>query len=94
MNCKVLIVDNFDSFTYNIVQYMGEVCGEEPDVMVNTTPIESIDLDRYDCFIISLGIRALLPMSASATRSSDGPGGRCLECASGINAWLTCMAWM
>ena len=55
MNCQVLIVDNFDSFTYNIVQYMGEVCGEEPDVMVNTTPIESIDLDRYDCFIISPG---------------------------------------
>ena len=87
MNCKVLIVDNFDSFTYNIVQYMGEVCGEEPDVMVNTTPIESIDLDRYDCFIIS-------PGPGNPGTPADGPGGRCLECASGINAWLTCMAWM
>ena len=55
MICKTLIIDNFDSFTYNLAQYMGEVCGEAPDVVVNTTPMESIDLDRYDCIIISPG---------------------------------------
>lgn len=55
MLCKTLIIDNFDSFTYNIAQYMGEVCDEEPNVVVNTTPIEDIDLDRYDCIIISPG---------------------------------------
>lgn len=53
--CKTLIVDNFDSFTYNLFQYMGEVCGEEPDVVLNTTKLEDIDLDRYDGIIISPG---------------------------------------
>ncbi|HET9950086.1 MAG TPA: aminodeoxychorismate/anthranilate synthase component II [Longimicrobiales bacterium] len=31
---KVLIVDNYDSFTYNLVQYLGEL-GAEPDVVRN-----------------------------------------------------------
>jgi anthranilate synthase component II len=53
--CRTLIVDNFDSFTYNLYQYMGEVCGEEPEVVLNTAQISSIDLDDYDCIIISPG---------------------------------------
>jgi para-aminobenzoate synthetase len=53
--CRTLIVDNFDSFTYNLFQYMGEVCGEEPTVVLNTTPRDAIDLDAYDCVIISPG---------------------------------------
>ena len=31
---KVLILDNYDSFTYNLVQYLGEL-GAEPDVVRN-----------------------------------------------------------
>jgi anthranilate synthase/aminodeoxychorismate synthase-like glutamine amidotransferase len=31
---RVLIVDNYDSFTYNLVQYLGEL-GAEPDVVRN-----------------------------------------------------------
>jgi anthranilate synthase/aminodeoxychorismate synthase-like glutamine amidotransferase len=31
---KVLVVDNYDSFTYNLVQYLGEL-GAEPDVVRN-----------------------------------------------------------
>ncbi|KVZ12100.1 anthranilate synthase component II [Burkholderia stagnalis] len=53
--CNTLIVDNFDSFTYNLFQYMGEVCGEEPDVVLNTVEPDDIDLGRYDCIIISPG---------------------------------------
>lgn len=53
--CKTLIIDNFDSFTYNIFQNMGEVCGEEPTVVLNTTDFNAIDLDRYDCIIVSPG---------------------------------------
>lgn len=52
---NTLIIDNFDSFTYNIFQFMGEVCGEEPTVIVNTTPINDIDFNKYDCIIISPG---------------------------------------
>jgi anthranilate synthase component II len=53
--CKTLIIDNFDSFTYNLFQYMGEVCGEEPTVVLNTASLESIDLSKYDCIIVSPG---------------------------------------
>ena len=31
---KVLVIDNYDSFTYNLVQYLGEL-GAEPDVLRN-----------------------------------------------------------
>ncbi|HSD81925.1 MAG TPA: aminodeoxychorismate/anthranilate synthase component II, partial [Solirubrobacteraceae bacterium] len=31
---NVLVVDNYDSFTYNLVQYLGEL-GAEPDVVRN-----------------------------------------------------------
>lgn len=53
--CKALIVDNFDSFTYNLFQYMGEVCGEEPTVVFNNADINAIDLANFDCVIISPG---------------------------------------
>lgn len=53
--CKTLIVDNFDSFTYNLYQYMGEICGEEPTVVLNTVDHDSIALKNYDCVIISPG---------------------------------------
>ncbi len=53
--CKTLIVDNFDSFTYNLYQYMGEVCGEEPRVVLNTADWDTLNLDDYDCVIVSPG---------------------------------------
>ena len=34
---KVLVVDNYDSFTYNLVQYLGEL-GADLDVMRNDEP--------------------------------------------------------
>jgi anthranilate synthase/aminodeoxychorismate synthase-like glutamine amidotransferase len=37
---KVLVVDNYDSFTYNLVQYLGEL-GAEVDVVRND--IETVD---------------------------------------------------
>jgi len=52
---KTLIIDNFDSFTYNIFQRMGEVCGEEPTVLLNTEDFDAIDLHRCDCIIVSPG---------------------------------------
>lgn len=33
---RVLIIDNLDSFTNNIAQYLYEVCGEHPVVVPNT----------------------------------------------------------
>jgi anthranilate synthase/aminodeoxychorismate synthase-like glutamine amidotransferase len=34
---NVLVIDNYDSFTYNLVQYLGEL-GAELEVMRNDTP--------------------------------------------------------
>ena len=38
--CRVLVLDNYDSFTYNLVQYLGEL-GAEVDVVRND--IETVD---------------------------------------------------
>lgn len=38
---KVLIIDNIDSFVYNLVQYVG-ILGKNPIVFQNTTKIEDI----------------------------------------------------
>jgi para-aminobenzoate synthetase len=59
-----LIIDNFDSFTYNLFQYMGQVCGVEPDVITNDASPAHVDLNRYDCVIIS-------PGPGTPTRRSD-----------------------
>jgi anthranilate synthase/aminodeoxychorismate synthase-like glutamine amidotransferase len=52
---KVLIIDNYDSFTYNLVQYVGEL-GDSPVVVRNDriTIDEVIDMDP-DSMIISPG---------------------------------------
>ena len=34
---RVLVVDNYDSFTYNLVQYLGEL-GADVDVVRNDLP--------------------------------------------------------
>jgi anthranilate/para-aminobenzoate synthase component II len=33
----VLVIDNYDSFVYNLVQYLGEL-GAEPFIVHRTTP--------------------------------------------------------
>ena len=52
---KVLVIDNYDSFTYNLVQYFGEL-GADPIVIRNDemSPIEGAAL-RPDRLVISPG---------------------------------------
>jgi len=47
------LIDNYDSFTYNLVQYLAEV-GAEPDVYRNDAVAVS-DLFRYSGIVISPG---------------------------------------
>ncbi|MGY4707065.1 anthranilate synthase component II [Candidatus Bipolaricaulota sp. J31] len=52
---RVLVIDNYDSFTYNLVQYLGEL-GAEPVVYRN----DALTLERVrelapDCIVISPG---------------------------------------
>lgn len=53
--CRVLIIDNYDSFTYNLYQYLGEITGQEPDVVFNSADFGKLDLNRFDCAVISPG---------------------------------------
>ena len=51
---KVLILDNYDSFTYNLVQLVEEIIGSEVDVFRNDE-ISLADIGRYDKIILSPG---------------------------------------
>ena len=52
---KVLVIDNYDSFTYNLVQYLGEL-GAEPDVVRNdAAAVEELLARGADRLVISPG---------------------------------------
>ncbi|MFQ5781791.1 MAG: anthranilate synthase component II [Nitrosopumilus sp.] len=52
---KFLIIDNYDSFVYNIAQYLGEL-GVESDVIRNDKiTLDKIKEGNYDAIIISPG---------------------------------------
>ena len=50
---KLAVIDNYDSFTYNLVQYLGEL-GVEPAVYRNDE-VKVADLAGYDGIVISPG---------------------------------------
>jgi anthranilate synthase/aminodeoxychorismate synthase-like glutamine amidotransferase len=50
---KLAVIDNYDSFTYNLVQYLGEL-GVEPDVFRNDS-VAVRELASYDGIVISPG---------------------------------------
>jgi anthranilate synthase/aminodeoxychorismate synthase-like glutamine amidotransferase len=50
---KLAVIDNYDSFTYNLVQYLGEL-GVEPDVHRNDL-VTVDELADYDGIVISPG---------------------------------------
>lgn len=52
---KILLIDNYDSFTYNLAQYIGEV-EDEPEVLRNDeVTVEEIKERNPDAIIISPG---------------------------------------
>ncbi len=69
----LLVLDNYDSFTFNLVQYLGELAGEHPLAA-------DLRVERNDALSLEQ-IRALAP---AAILISPGPGdpdqsGVCLE---------------
>ncbi len=59
----ILVIDNYDSFTYNLVQYLGEL-GEEPRVFRN----DAVTVDQ----IASLGPEAIVISPGPCTPSEAG----------------------
>ncbi len=51
---KILILDNYDSFTYNLVQYIEEITGTRPDVFRNDK-ITVAEVEKYDKIVLSPG---------------------------------------
>ncbi|WDF45690.1 aminodeoxychorismate/anthranilate synthase component II [Chryseobacterium sp. KACC 21268] len=54
LSTKILVFDNYDSFTYNLVQIIEQIVGEEVDVFRNDK-IALEDIDKYDKIILSPG---------------------------------------
>jgi anthranilate synthase component 2 len=51
---RILVIDNYDSFTYNLVHYIGQITGHQPEVFRN----DEISLDAvaaYDKILLSPG---------------------------------------
>lgn len=53
-NKKTVIIDNYDSFTYNLVHIINDILQTEVDVIRNDE-FELQDLDKYDYIILSPG---------------------------------------
>ncbi len=52
---RTLLIDNYDSFTYNLYQLLGEVNGQAPLVVRNDADWEAIALEAFDAIVISPG---------------------------------------
>ncbi len=51
---KILVIDNYDSFTYNLVHAIKKITGLQVDVFRNDE-IHLEDIDRYDKIVLSPG---------------------------------------
>ncbi len=54
MPLKIVVIDNYDSFTYNLVHYLEEITGGTPSVFRNDA-FELEELDRFDVMVLSPG---------------------------------------
>src|ERR1700704_1628022 len=52
---RPLLINNYDSFTYNLYQLLGEVNGRPPVVVTNDVEWSEIELDRFDGVVVSPG---------------------------------------
>ncbi|MEU5405535.1 aminodeoxychorismate synthase component I [Nocardia asteroides] len=54
---RTLLIDNYDSFTYNLYQLISEVNGSEPVVVRNdeADSVAGLGLDRFDNVVVSPG---------------------------------------
>ena len=71
---NLLVIDNYDSFTYNLVQYFGEL-GASCDVLRNDQNILRILISvPYAGLVLSPGPVLLIRRESVCLRSSIGPG--------------------
>ena len=51
---KILVFDNYDSFTYNLVQMIEQISGEKVEVFRNDQ-IDLEEIEKYDKIVLSPG---------------------------------------
>ena len=54
----ILIIDNYDSFTYNLVQYVGTITNDIKIIKNNEMPIEKIKNRYFSYYHFSWSWRA------------------------------------
>jgi anthranilate synthase component II len=54
MNKKILVIDNYDSFTYNLVHYIEKITGKRADVFRNDE-ISLEEVGKYEKIVLSPG---------------------------------------
>jgi anthranilate synthase/aminodeoxychorismate synthase-like glutamine amidotransferase len=52
---RALVIDNYDSFTYNLVQYLGELEAEVDVVRNDRSSVDELLAGKPDCVIVSPG---------------------------------------
>jgi anthranilate synthase/aminodeoxychorismate synthase-like glutamine amidotransferase len=52
---RVLMVDNYDSFTYNLVQYLGEMGADVEAVRNDASTVDALLEDEWDRVVVSPG---------------------------------------
>ena len=52
---RVLVIDNYDSFTFNLVQYLGELGAEVEVVRNDEVPLEELLAGGFDRVVVSPG---------------------------------------
>jgi anthranilate synthase/aminodeoxychorismate synthase-like glutamine amidotransferase len=55
LQVKVLVIDNYDSFTYNLVQYLGELGAEVSTVRNDRASVDELLEGAYDRCVVSPG---------------------------------------
>jgi len=52
---NLLVIDNYDSFTYNLVQYFGQLNATVEVFRNDAISIEELQVDQFDGIVISPG---------------------------------------
>ena len=52
---RVLVIDNYDSFTYNLVQYLGELGAEVETVRNDVRTVDELLAEGHDRLVVSPG---------------------------------------
>jgi para-aminobenzoate synthetase len=89
---STLLVDNYDSFTYNLYALLAAVNGTEPAVNRNDSPWDAVDFDRFDNVVISAGPGTPTQTDDFGISAVSSPRrtGRCWVCAWSTRACVRC----